>query len=62
MIVERTQENNPSFCEGRSIAQIMNDKHHAYELMRYKEVSKKTRLSVSTIQKKVVELLELEYR
>lgn len=62
MIVERTQEgkafakrNNPNFREGRPKAQITDDKRHAYELLRsglsYNEVSKRTRLSVSTIQR-----------
>ncbi len=62
MIVERTQEgkafakrNNPNFREGRPKAKITDDKLHAYELLKsglsYKEVSKRTRLSVSTIQR-----------
>ena len=60
MIVERTQEgkafakkNNPNYREGRPKALITENKRHAYELldsgMSYKEVSKKTNLSVSTI-------------
>lgn len=62
MIVERTQEgkafakkNNPNYREGRPIAPITADKRHAYELLKsglsYKEVSKLTRFSVSTIQR-----------
>ncbi|WP_086444237.1 recombinase family protein [Candidatus Enterococcus lemimoniae] len=62
MIVERTQEgkafakrNNPNFREGRPKAKITDDKLHAYELLKsglsYKEISKRTRLSVSTIQR-----------
>ena len=62
MIVERTQEgkafakkNNPHYKEGRPKARITPDKQHAYELLQqglsYTEVSKKTRLSVSTIQR-----------
>lgn len=62
MIVERTQEgkafakrNNPNFREGRPKAKITDDKLHAYELLKsglsYKEVSKRTRLSMSTIQR-----------
>lgn len=62
MIVERTQEgkdfakrNNPQYKEGRPKARITPDKQHAYDLlqqgMSYKDVSKKTRLSISTIQR-----------
>lgn len=62
MIVERTQagkefarKNNPNFREGRPKAKITEDKQLAYDLLQqglsYKEVSKKTRLSVSTIQR-----------
>lgn len=62
MIVERTQEgkvfakkNNPNYREGRPKALITENKRHAYELlqsgMSYKEVSKRTNLSVSTIQR-----------
>lgn len=62
MIVERTQagkefakRRNPNFREGRPKATITEDKQLAYDLLQqgysYKEVSKKTRLSISTIQR-----------
>ncbi|MBP2100466.1 uncharacterized protein YerC [Enterococcus rivorum] len=49
------KRNNPNFREGCPKAKITDDKLHAYELLKsglsYKEVSKRTRLSVSTIQR-----------
>lgn len=49
------KRNNPNFREGRPKAKITADKLHTYELLKsglsYKEVTKRTRLSVSTIQR-----------
>lgn len=71
MIVERTQEgkafarkNNPNYREGRPRALITENKRHAYELlqsgMSYKEVSKRTNLSVSTIQRVRKEIKKIQ--
>lgn len=61
MIVERTQEgkayakkNNPSFKEGRPKRRLTNQYLHAVELLQtqsYKEVSEKTGISKSTLQR-----------